>query len=163
MVRSVALTLAVCAVAALLEGLMAGRGVRQRFAQLRRPPLSPSLTVWGAIGVAYYLIYGVVLYRLLLLPSTGLRVAALSLTLIVLLANAFWNYLFFRVQNLGQSLALSAGYSLAAVVLLGLLMQVDRVAAWCLSAYVGYLPYANWWGYAVWRANTCTAVDKIGY
>jgi tryptophan-rich sensory protein len=153
MTRSVVLTLAICAGAALLEGLMAGRGVRQRFTQLRLPRLSPSLTVWSVIGAAYYLIHAVVLYRLLWLPPTGLRAAALSLTLIVLFANAFWNYLFFRVRSLGQSLVVSVVYSLAALVLLSLLIRLDQIAAWSLSPYVGYLPYANWWGYAMWRAN----------
>lgn len=132
---------------------MAGPGVRQRFAQLRMPRLSPSLVVWSAIGIAYYLIYGVVLYRLLCMQPTGRRATALTLTLMVLLANAAWNYLFFRVQSLGKSLALSAAYSLGALVLLGLLTQLDRLAASVLSVYVAYLPYANWWGYAVWRAN----------
>ena len=153
MMPAVVETLAICAAAALLEGLLAGRGVRQRFAQLRMPRPSPSLTVWSAIGAAYYLIYGLVVYRLLLLPPTGLRQAALTLALIVLLANAFWNYLFFRVRSLGQSLALSAVYSVVAIVLLGLMTQLDRVAAWTLSTYIAYLPFANWWGYAVWRAN----------
>jgi tryptophan-rich sensory protein len=151
--RAAVLTVAICASAAALEGLMAGRGVRQRFGELHMPRLSPSLMVWSAIGAAYYLIYGVVVYRLLLLPPTSLQVAALVLTVFVLLANAFWNYLFFRVQSLGQSLALSVLYSVIAIALLVLLTQADRVAAWCLSPYVGYLAYANWWGYAVWRAN----------
>lgn len=153
MTRSVVVTLAICAGAAILEGLLAGRGVRQRFVQLHMPRLSPSLKVWSVVGAAYYLICAVVLYRLLLLPPTSLRAAALSLLLIVLLANAFWNYLFFRVRSLGQSLVVSAVYSLVALVLLSLLAQLDRVAAWSLLAYVAYLPYANWWGYAVWRAN----------
>ncbi len=153
MMRSVLLTLAICGGAAILEGLMAGHGVRRRFAELRMPKLSPALAVWSVIGVAYYLIYGVVLYRLLVLPRSGLQTAALTLVLIVLLANAFWNHLFFRVQSLGLSLALSAVYSFVALVLLALLMQLDRAAAWCLSAYIAYLPYANWWGYAVWQAN----------
>ena len=87
------------------------------------------------------------------MQPTGLRATALTLTLMMLLANACWNYLFFRAQSMGKSLVLSAAHSLVALVLLGLLTQLDRLAASFLSLYVAYLPYANWWGYAVWRAN----------
>src|SRR4029453_6653984 len=130
MTRSVVLTLAICGGAAILEGLMAGRGVRERFAELRLPRPSPSLKVWTVIGAAYYVICAVVLYRLLLLRPTGLRAVALSLTVIVLLANAFWNYLFFRVRSLGQSLVVSAVYSLVALVLMIFLTRLYSVPCW---------------------------------
>jgi len=138
MTRSIVLAIAICTGSALLEGLLSGRGVWQRFSQLILPRPSPSLMMWSVIGIAYYLVFGAVLYRLLLLQPTGLRITALSLTLIVLLANAFWNDLFFRVQSLGQSLIVSVVYSLVALGLLSLLIQLDRVAAWCLLPYVGY-------------------------
>jgi translocator protein len=150
----------ICAVAAGLEGFLAGQDVKQRFAQLRMPPLSPSLTVWIAIGAAYYAICFVVLYRLLMLPSTSLRNVALSLMLIVLVANALWNYLFFRLQNLRLSSVEALAYSLVTLGLLTLLVRLDRVAAWCLLPYALYLSYANWWGYAVWQANANSAEDQ---
>lgn len=94
-----------------------------------------------------------VLYRLLVLPPNGLRTAALSLIVMVLLANAFWNYLFFRLRSLRLSFVAGVLYSLAALGLLTLLFKLDRIAAWCLLPYVLYLSYANWWGYGVLRAN----------
>jgi translocator protein len=153
MMHRLVLSIAICAGAAGLEGILAGRGVKQRFVQLRMPHLSPPLTIWILIGAVFYAICFVVLYRLLVLPPTGLRTAALSLTLIVLLANAFWNYLFFRLHSLRLSFIASLLYSVIALGLLTLLYKLDRVAAWCLLPYALYLSYANWWGYALWRAN----------
>jgi tryptophan-rich sensory protein len=151
--NSLLLTLATCAGAAALEGLLAGRGVQQRFSQLRMPRLAPPLKMWIIIGSAYYLICCVVLYRLLVLPPTSLRTAALSLILIVLLANAFWNYLFFRLGSLRLSFIVGVLYSLIALGLLILLYQLDRIATGSFLPYAFYLLYANWWGHALWRTN----------
>ncbi|HET7239849.1 MAG TPA: TspO/MBR family protein [Gemmatimonadales bacterium] len=145
MTHPLVLALAICAGAAVLEGVLAGRGVKQRFLELRVPRLSPPLRIWIAIGAAYYAICFVVLYRLLVLPPNGLRTAALSLIVMVLLANAFWNYLFFRLRSLRLSFVAGVLYSLAALGLLTLLFKLDRIAAWCLLPYVLYLSYANWW------------------
>jgi tryptophan-rich sensory protein len=112
------------------------------------------------IGAAYYAICFVVLYRLFMLPSTSLRNVALSLILIVLVANALWNYLFFRLQNLRLSSVEALAYSLVTLGLLTLLVRLDRVAAWCLLPYALYLSYANWWGFAVWQANANSAEDQ---
>jgi benzodiazapine receptor len=147
------LALVICASAAALEGVLAGRGVKQRFVELRLPRLSPPFKIWIAIGAAYYAICFLVLYRLLVLSPTGLRTAALSLMAIVLLANAFWNYLFFRLRSLHLSFIAGVLYSLVALGLLTLLFKLDRVAGWCFLPYAVYLSYANWWGYALLRAN----------
>ena len=151
--RPLVLTLTICAGAAALEGVLAGRGVKQRFLQLRMPRLSPPLKIWIIIGVAYYVICFVVLYRLLVLSPARLRSAALGLILIVLFANAFWNYLFFRLRSLRLSFIVGVLYSLIALRLLTLLHKLDRIAAWGFLLYTVYLLYANWWGYALWRTN----------
>jgi|ERR1041385_3414738 len=157
MMHPLVLTLAICAVAAALEGVLAGQGVKQRFAQLRMPLLSPPFEIWIIIGIAYYVICFVVLYRLLVLPPTKLHTAALGLILIVLLANAFWNYLFFRLRSLRLSFIAGVLYSLIALGLLIVLYKLDRIGAWVFLPYAVYLLYANWWGYALWRTNPMAA------
>jgi translocator protein len=153
MMRPLLLAIAVCLAAASLEGLLAGRSVKQRFAQLRMPRFSPSLRAWIVIGIAYYLICGVVLYRLFLLPSELSRSIALVMLMAVMLINAFWNYLFFRRRNLLASNAVSLGYSVMSIVLLGILFTLDRTAAWWFVAYAVYLIYANAWGFVLMRRN----------
>src|SRR5262250_3344909 len=87
----------ICAAAAVLEAVLAGKGARQRLAQLRMPPYSPPFGLWLVIGCLFYAMCLVILRHLL---STGLvspsQVLALVLTVALLLANAFWSVLFFR-------------------------------------------------------------------
>jgi benzodiazapine receptor len=151
--RASLIALAVCGVAAGLEGVAAGTGVRQRFAALRMPRWSPSLTLWIVIGAAYYLVCFMVLTRLLALPSSGQVTTAIALLLTVMLVNAYWNFLFFRRRDLRLSFLAGVVYSVTAVGLFVFLCQLDTPAAWWLSPYVAYLVYANAFGYGVWQAN----------
>lgn len=98
---AILISLAVCILAAGLEGLCAGRNVKSYFAELRWPSYSAPLWVWYGIGGFYYLIFGFVIYRILRLDrDSQLKPAVLGLILFMMVANALWNYVFFRAKNL---------------------------------------------------------------
>jgi tryptophan-rich sensory protein len=146
-------SLVICAISATLEGILAGRGVEARFADLRLPRYSPPLPVWFVIGGVFYLICFTVLYRLFSLPASGLRDAALALLVGMMLMNALWNYVFFRVRDLFLSFVACLPYGLMAVALLALTLKLDRLATLALLPYILYLGYAGAWGYGLWRLN----------
>jgi benzodiazapine receptor len=146
-------SLVLCAISATLEGILAGRGVEARFADLRLPRYSPPLPVWFVIGAVFYLICFTVLYRLFSLPASGLRDAALALLVGMMLMNALWNYVFFRVRDLFLSFVAGLPYGLMAVALFALTLKLDRLAALSLLPYILYLGYAGAWGYGLWRLN----------
>jgi hypothetical protein len=72
---------AICIVAAALEGLFAGRGVNHRLAQLQQPPHPPPFAVWVGIGLCYYVIRFVVLSRLIDSTPSPLRWAAFAMVI----------------------------------------------------------------------------------
>ena len=83
------ISIAVCAVAAALEGVCAGRNFKAFFATLRFPPYSAPLWAWSIIGGLYYVIFCFVIYRLLRLGGdSALRLAALALIVFMMLVNA---------------------------------------------------------------------------
>ena len=144
---------AICLVAAALEGLLAGRGVKGRLSRLRQPPHSPSFAVWVGIGLCYYLICFVVLTRLINATPSPLRWAALSLMVALLIGNALWNLVFFRLGNLEASAVLLLAYVVLAVMLAILLNRIDPVSGWVFLPYVIYLAYAAWWLLSLRRLN----------
>jgi benzodiazapine receptor len=146
-----------CALAALVEGLAAGRNVKRRLGELRLPRFSPPLFAWLLIGVSYYAIVGVALYRLLILPESGTRRVGLILVTLLLGINALWNYLFFQRQSPRASFHLGLPYSALAVLLCVVLFKLDAVGGWVFVPYVVYLLYANGWTYLVWRLNRSAA------
>lgn len=157
----VVLSVILCAAAAMLEGLLAGGSVKQRFAELRLPTLSPPLSIWVAIGVVYYVICFVILYRLLAhgLPAPRASVA-LGLLLAVMLLNAAWGYLFFRRRSVRGSFFALFPYSLLVLALAGILVWVDWMALVVLLPYLAYLGYALWWTHRLFRLNETAALSE---
>jgi tryptophan-rich sensory protein len=84
---AILISLGICAVAAALEGVCAGKNVKSFYAELRFPRYSAPLWVWAIIGGLYYVIFCFVLYRLLRLDSdSAIKNLALALILFVMVA-----------------------------------------------------------------------------
>ena len=137
-----------------MEGVCAGPNVRSYFAKLKSPSYSPPLWVWYIIGGLYYTTFFFVLYRMLTRTSNSvLTSTTIAIVLAMMLANALWNYVFFRAQKLFMSLVVAFLAPVMDLVLLVCLIQLDRVAAWALIPYLMYRLYSLWWGYGLWKMN----------
>jgi tryptophan-rich sensory protein len=155
---AILISLAVCVVAAALEGVCAGKNVKQFFAKLRFPPYSAPLWVWTIIGGLYYIVFCFVLYRLLRLDTdSALKTVAITLILFMMILNALTNYIIFRAQNLRLSFIVGALFPVLDITLFICLLQLDNVAALSLIPYLIYRIYGLWWGYALWKINERTA------
>ena len=144
------LALIICIAAAALEGVLAGSGLRQRLASLRMPPYSPPFAVWLVIGLVYYAICFIVLRRLL---ANGFTIS-LPLLMIVLLTNASWSVLFFRLRDLRASFIAFIPYAIVVAALVVSLTRSYPFGAVLFMCYCAYLVYATWWGYRLWLLNT---------
>ena len=149
------ISVGVCVLAAALEYACAGRNVKAFYAELRFPSYSAPLWVWGIIGGLYYVIFWLVLYRLLRLDGApALGGAALTLILFMMAVNALTNYVLFRARNLRLSFIIGNVFPLMDVTLFVCLLRLDRAAAWTLIPYLLYRVYALWWGYGLWKMNS---------
>lgn len=144
----------ICVIAALLEGLCAGRNVKSFFASLKSPRYSPPLWVWSIIGGVYYIIFWFLLFRLFQLQTDSfLKVIALTLIVFMMIVNALTNYIIFRARNLYLSFMVGSAFPLMDIALFACLLRLDELAAWSMIPYLLYRIYAVWWGYRLWRAN----------
>lgn len=150
---AILISLGICAVSAMLEGICAGKNGKQYLMALRLPSYSVPFWGWYIIGVLYYVVCFVSLYRILRHDSSTIRTLALVLILIMMSINALWNYIFFRARNLFLSFIVFIPYNVIAIALFICLMLFDRVAAFSLLPYLIYLIYANLWGYGAWKLN----------
>lgn len=144
----------ICAFGAALEALFAGNGVRQRLQALRLPSYSIPFWGWIVIGLLYYTMCFVLLYRLFRSPPAEARNASLVLLGAIMFINALWNYFFFRQRDLCRAYLLGLVYSGIAIALFILfLTRLDRTTTACFAPYLAYLIYANVWSYRLWKAN----------
>ena len=138
-------SLAICLLAAAVEGMLSGTKVKVRFAELRLPRPALPLSLWFIIGAAYYVFFFFTL--------KSIFAVALVLATALLAANAIWNLFFFRMKNLRLSFALFLPYDLAALAFGFALYQLrNPYFSWFLI-YLSYLAYATWWGQRVSRLN----------
>lgn len=152
--KALLISLGICIIAAVLEGLCSGKGVKQYFAKLKFPPYSAPLWVWYIIGGLYYLVFFFVIHRILRQNTNiFLTQATLVFILFMMILNALWNYVFFRAQNLFVSFVVASLAPLFDIILLLLLLKLDATAAWALVPYLIYRVYGVWWGYGFWKAN----------
>jgi tryptophan-rich sensory protein len=148
------IALIVCLGAAALESFFAGSNVRQRFHELRLPRYSPPIWLWVVIGLLYYTICFVVLRELLSRPDWSvLNLSAFALLLVTMLYNAGWNIVFFRMRSLRGSFLAFFPYAIVLLALAGALVRVYPLGAVLVALYCGYLCYAAWWSYRLWRLN----------
>ena len=154
-------SLAICGLAAALEGACAGRNVRSFFASLRFPRYSAPLWVWTIIGGGYYVIFFFIIYRLFRLNYySGLWYVAFGLIVFMMIVNALSNYVIFRARNLYLSFIIGAAFPIMDVTLFALLTTLDHAATLAMVPYLLYRVYAVFWGYGLWRANQPTGIHK---
>jgi tryptophan-rich sensory protein len=147
--------LAACIAAAFFEGIMSGTGIKARFAELRLPKDAPGLWAWSIVGVAYYVLFFFLLKSVLARPPVPFWTSVtLTLTALLLLANASWNWIFFRKKDLWLSFVFFVPYPLLAFALGGVLYRIRSPLSGWYALYPAYLVYATSWGYRVWRLNS---------
>ena len=144
----------ICVISAILEGAFAGKGVKAFIANLRTPSYAPPFGVWIIIGGFYYVISFLISYRVLRHSGDSfLKAVSLTLLLAMMSINAFWNYVFFRAQNLFLSFFAFIPYPLLAIALFVCLLQFEPLAAWVFLPYLAYLNYAAFICYKYWKLN----------
>ena len=117
---------------------------------LKQPNFAPPNWAWAIVGVVYYVICFYVLFRV---TSASENTAPLSLVILLMTANTFWNFFYFRLRKLRVVFWYSVAYSAIAVVLLFVLVKFEKSAASVFSIYVAYLPYALLVFYRTWKLN----------
>ena len=139
---------------AIFGNALTGDAVRTWYPTLYKSRWVLPLWTFIPIGIAYYLMCGVVLYRLLAIvaPSRE-RTRAIVLLLGMMSANEVWNYLFFGKKDLRASLVGMLGFIGVVVALAFTLSQIDRRSATFLRPYLVWLGYDVVWAYELWRLN----------
>jgi tryptophan-rich sensory protein len=142
----------VCASFALVEALMAGRGVKRFMQELKQPDWSLPLPAWYAIGLLYYAACYAVLVPMLRSRPTATK--EFWLLMGIMSVNCVWNFFFFRRRDFRKSFWGCILYSVFVVVLLWRLFPTHSPSVWIFLAYALYFPYSWFWTYRVWRLNS---------
>jgi tryptophan-rich sensory protein len=144
---------AICLAAVAAEALLSG-DASAFLKSIKQPRWALPLPAWVAIGLLYYAACFFALARIL---AYGLEqpaaAAAFSVLIVVMAANAAFNWLFFRRRDFRASCYYFLPYAVLVFALIALLGRIDASAAIAFVVYACYLPYALFWSYRVWKLN----------
>lgn len=145
---SLALPLAVGAVAALLSSPMAG------FAAMNPPPLTPPPWVFPVVWTTLYLLMGYCAYRIQTASADPAQIRqALNSYLLQLGINFLWPLVFFRLQWYLGALVLLAALWYCVFLTLRRFSAIDETAGNLLLPYILWVTFALYLNFGVYLLN----------
>lgn len=144
----------VCISLAVLGSVWVGDALETWYPGLAKPQFLPPAWAFIAIGIAVYVVEGVVLYRLLVhvVPLEGKVVAGTALVTLMV-CNEAWNYAFFGLRSTLAALVGMVGFLAPLIVLMVALFAYDPVSGWLMVPYCALVGYEIWWIHRLWCLN----------
>ena len=146
--RQLQLTLAATAAAAVAGNGLVGRESLAWFRSLHRPRGMPSMPVFMAVGGAYYVLIGTVLYRSM--RRRDRRATRLAVAVLVL--NEAWNAAFFGRRSTRNGFLGTVAFCLPLGALQAAVRH-DAASRRLVATYGGWVAYDLWWSHRLWRLN----------
>jgi tryptophan-rich sensory protein len=151
--RPLAVAVGAPGVAAVVGALLTGEGVTTWYAGLEKPDFLVPLPVFYVVGAVYYLLFGIVLYRILTRIPPGPRGRLLALTLTVMVLNELWNVAFFGLRSPFAGFVGMVVFLVPVVALFRGLRREDGVSAALVGLYALWVVYDVAWSGALWLMN----------
>ena len=133
--------------------LVGGSGL-EWYEGLAKPPFLVPLRVFYLVGALYYVLFAVVVYRVLArVEDPQGRAISLGLTVSVMLLNELWNYGFFGLHSTLAGFLGIAMFVALLTPLVAVLLRYERFSAVLLVPYYLWVLYDLAWTYELWRLN----------
>jgi len=144
------LALAVVAATSIAGQIATYPNIAGWYAGLAKPAFNPPNWVFAPVWTALYVSMAFAFWRVLRLPASARRTAAIVLFLIQLVLNAAWSWMFFAAHSPLLGLINIVPQWLFIVATISAFRKVDTVAALCLVPLAAWVAFAFLLNSAVW-------------
>lgn len=148
-----AYSLAICLLFALSGALIVNKDISGMFNHIKNPAFMIPHGGWITIGVLFYIIHAIILYRAFYYTNRHARGLVIILVVVILAYNEFWNYLLFGLHNPVASLTALIPYILLLVFLFITLLGIDKISPYVLLPYLIWIIYDFLWAGKEWLMN----------
>lgn len=153
-VRIALITVPVILAVGFLAGQLSNSGYgNEWFDALAKPDAMPPGWAFGVAWSILYALLGILLAILLAAPRSKARSAALALTLVQLGLNFCWSPIFFGAHQVELGLATISVILLLSLAATRYIARVSRSSAWLMVPYLGWLSFAAYLNFEIWRLN----------
>lgn len=145
-------TVGLCLISIIIEAISATKDGKNWFENLRQPKHSFSFSFWYVIGGLYYIICGVIAYRLFH-SSTYIFTLPIILLAIIMAFNGLTNFILFKFRSVMMFYIVLYPFIALFIGLIIVLIQVDKIAAGLASLYLAWLVYDLYYFLNLWQLN----------
>lgn len=149
----IAMSVLTCLAMGLLGTVLAGDGLGTWYAGLEKPAFLVPLWGFYLVGVLYYLLFGVVIYRIAAYTEAPIRRRLFGLAVVVMLLNELWNFAFLGLQSTLAGFVGIVVFLIPLLILIVRLFPEDRIGGGLLIGYSAWVVYDIAWTYALWQLN----------
>jgi tryptophan-rich sensory protein len=145
-------TFALCLMSIIIEGFSATKGGRRWFENLIQPRVAFPLYVWYIIGVIYYILCGIIAYRLFHRSGASFTPEIILLTVIMII-NALTNFILFNYRSLKWFYVVLYPFTGLFTAFILVLLRSDPVSAALAGVYACWLVYDLYYFRRLWKLN----------
>ena len=128
-------------------------GIQGWYQTLNRSPLNPPGWVFGTVWPALYALMAVSIWLVWMRRHSHIVAPALMLFALHMLFNWAWNFIFFNYHMLFLSFIWIPIILALVVALFFIFRSIRPLAAWLLVPYMGWLCFASYLAFYIWRHN----------
>jgi translocator protein len=141
------LTLIACITVPLALGAWAGivtsRNIAAWFETLIHPSFRPPNWLFGPVWTSLYILMGVSFFLILQTKTTQSKKVAIRFTLLQMLLNTMWSFLFFYFHQLGTSLVEIILLWLCILSMIRAYYSIHKIAAYLQIPYLAWVSFAS--------------------
>lgn len=144
-------TIGLCLVSILIEAASYTKEGKRWFQVLNKPQYSFSISVWYFVGAVYYILFGIIAYRLF--KDASDRSVQISLLVIIMVLNGVGNFILFKYRSTKWFYLVIYPFGLILLTFIILLFPNDITSTALSSIYFVWLIYDLYYAYWLWKLN----------
>lgn len=144
---------AICFLAAAIGSWFTAGSVKSWYPGLVKPVGTPPAWVFGPVWSTLYFLMGTAAWLVYQRRSAVNVRLALALFFTQLALNVAWSFVFFGMRQPGLALVEIVALLGAIVATMISFAQPSRLAVWLMTPYLGWVLYATFLNFGIWRLN----------
>ena len=145
-------TLGLCLISIIVELISYSKEGKTWFENLRQPKYSFPFAVWYIVGGLYYIICGIIAYRLFH-NSTRIFILPVILLISMMLLNGLPNFILFKFRSLKLFSWTFFPFICVFIWLIIVLFQTDKISAGLAGIYLLWLGYDIYYFLGLFKLN----------
>lgn len=143
----------VCLISVIFEALGTSKEGKIWFENLKKPKYSFPFWMWYIVGFLFYIICGLIAYRIFIYSNSNEYLLSLLLLMVMMFGNGLTNFILFRIRSLNLYYFSIFPFCIILILLYLQLRRFDIISSWILLPYLIWGIYDIYLLHSLWKLN----------